>query len=232
MGNQVKGRNVIVSMQVDGDYFPIFCAKSAVYDYPQEAIEVTHINSGASREYVPGMNSGTLNCTGITTLNNTGSRISINYLLQQAIRRMIWPLRIVQTDDDGGVLVTFLNGFVTNTNLSRDVASYSQSSVTFQITGTPSFSEIIPSPVEPVCEIADPLYMILAEGETTVQSDLLIGAEFTILWLTREGLGFDQTGGSPGNRQFNHNEGTGVITFEIPGSPGGESLSIGYKVVN
>lgn len=232
MGNLVKGRNVIVSMQVDGDWFPIFCAKSSVYDYPQESIEVTHVNSGASREYVPGMNSGTLNCTGITSLNNDGSRISINYLLQQAIRRMVWPLRIVQTDDDGNIFVTFLSGFVINTNISREVAAYSQSSVTFQITGIPTFSEIIPSPVEPVCEIADPLYLILAEGEMSIQDDLLIGTGYTILWVTREGLGYDQVGGSPGNRQFRYNQGTGVIDFQDAGNPGGESISIGYKLIN
>lgn len=231
MGNLVKSRNTIVSMQVDGDWFPIFCAKSAIYNYPQEPIEVTNVNSGASREYVPGMNSGTLNCTGITSLNNDGGKISINYLLQQAIRRTIWPLRMLETDDDGNILITFLRGFVIDTNKSRDVASYSQSSVTFQLTGTPTFSEVIPSPVEPVCEIADPIYEVLAEGQAVIHSDLLVGSGITILWVTREGLGFDETSGSPGNRTFNYNSATGNISFQIEGAPGGELISIGYKVV-
>lgn len=230
MGNLVQGRNVLVSMFITDDYYPVFCAKSASLDIPQEELEVTHVNSGSWRQYIQSMNSGTLNVSGITTLDNSNGRVSITYLMQQSIRRQSFSLRVMLTDDDGNVLLITFPGFITNTSLSKDIGSYSGSNVTFRINGIPEFSEIIPPPEPPVCEVEDTLYLTLEEGEHIVQSDSLQG-DYTVLWVTREGLGHDQALGSAGNRQFLYHPIVGNIEFSplVPGNPGGEAIAVGYK---
>lgn len=238
MANKVLSKNVVFAMKIDDTFYPIFCAKSCEWPLDQDEIEITSVPSGSNREYVPGMSNSTITATGITELNNDEGRISINYLMQQAIRRTIHELRVLQTDQEGNQLAATFRGFVINTTLSKEPATYSQSSVTFRITGAITFSEIIPSPGDPICEVQIPLYIVGTEGGTQVQSSFLrteTGITKTILEVQREGLGFDETTGTPGNRQFVYSaDGTfGYITFSTgnPFNPGNEVVYILYKTV-
>ena len=54
----------------------------------QDEIEVTSINSGSSREYLPGTANGMLTVGGLSPIDNTEGKISIFYLLQQGIRQI------------------------------------------------------------------------------------------------------------------------------------------------
>lgn len=218
-------------MLIDGIYYPIFCAKTGELVLDQDEIEVTSINSGAFREYIPGLNSGTFTATGITELDNTAGHISVTYLMQQAIRRVIQSLKTQLTDDDGNVLLITYNAFVTNTTLSKQTGSYSQSAVTMRLTGGMTFSTIIPPPVIITCEVQTPLYLTLAEGDLTVSDALLLNPQAQILALAREGLQYSEVVSSPGGREFTYDNTTGVITFSVPGNPGGEGIDILYQIL-
>lgn len=217
-------------MLVDGVYYPIFCAKSGELVLEQDEIEVTYINSGSFRDFIPGLNGGTFTATGITSLDNSESKISITYLMQQAIRRVIWPLRTLLTDDDGGTLQITYNAFVTNTTLSKQTGSYSQSSVVFRITGAIEFSSVITPPVAPICQVQDTLNLTLAEDATTIVSATLIDPNTVILAVFREGTEYYQVPSSPGNRQYSIDITTGTITFQSPGNPGGEGVEVVWQI--
>lgn len=230
---KVLGRNVLAEIEIASVFYPIFCAKNVSFVLEQDEIETTHINSGPYREYVPGVANSTLQCSGITTTDNTNGRISIFYLMQTSVRRTIHSMRLKCTNQDGGIKIISFNAFVRNTSISGDRTVFSQSDITFRVTGGLTFSDVIPTPEEPVCELADPLYLTMAEGETSVQDNLLISPDITILEVQREGLGYDQTNGSPGNRQFNYDETTGTISFR-PSNPalaGGETIYVLYKQI-
>lgn len=236
--NKVLSKNVVFAMKVDDVFYPIFCAKSCQWPVDQDEIEITSVPSGANREYVPGMSNSTISATGITELNNNNDRISINYLTQQAIRRTIHELRVLQTDNDGNALSATFLGFVINTTLTKEQGTYSGSSVTFRITGAITYSDIIPGPGEPICEVQAPLYITGTEGEIMVQASFLkteAGITKTILEVQREGTGFDETTGTPANREFKYTaDGSfGYITFNTdnPFNPGGETVYILYKTV-
>lgn len=238
MANTVTGLNVVTQMLVEGVWYPIFCGKSAELTLNQDELEVTHVNSGISREYVPGMSNATLSVAGVTILDNTESRISNLYLMQNAIRRSINSYRVLYTDQDGDQITATFSAFWTSGSITRDVTSFSQSNVTMRITGDITFSTPITPPVPPSCEVEDPIITTLAEGANTVVSALLIpgvGETITILHVTRSGMTHYETSGTPGSLEFAYDDTTGTISFDPanPGNPAApdlEPVSIEYKI--
>lgn len=223
--NTIKGKNIVCSLLSGSTYYPIFCGKSAEFNVNQDEIEVTSVNSGSSREYVPGMMNATLSMTGVTTLDNTNGRISVLYLMQQSIRRATHDVIITLTDDTGADVVISFNAIITATGFTRDVASYSQCSVNFRITGDVGFDTII---TPPVAENVYSFTLDCVEGEISVSDVLLAGVE--ILQVARTGITHNETTGTPVGRQFKYTSGTGTITFDasIPFNSG-EDVYIEWK---
>lgn len=238
MANRILGRNVVTEMLVDGVYYPIFCGKSAELTLNQDEIEVTHVNSAISREYVPGMSNATLNISGVSILDNTESRISNVYLMQEAIRRSINTYRMRFTDQDGDTGSITFSAFWTTGSISRDVVAWSQSTVTMRITGELTFGSVVVPPSPPACEVEDTIYTVLAEGAVSVQSALLIpgvGETITILHVSRSGVTHYETTGTPGNLEFKYDSSLGTITFDAsnpgnPAMPDLEPVSVEYKI--
>ena len=224
--NTVKGKNIVISMLSGGLYYPIFCTKTADFTVNQDEIEMTTINSGSSREYTAGMMNASLTVTGVTTLDNTNSRVSVNYLEQQAIRRTTQSFAITMTDDDGNDLVRLFDGIIISTNFNRDVSSYSQSSVTIRVTGGITYDTVVTPPVP---EVVYSDYFACVEGETSISDASLIGVD--ILQVARSGDTHEETGGVPGNHQFKYTTGTGTIGFDvnIPFNDG-EVIYVEWKV--
>lgn len=237
MANQVLGKNFKTEILIDGVYNPIFCGKSAELTVNQDEIEVTHVNSGISREYVPGMSNSTISFAGVTVLDNTEGRISWEYMVQSAIRRSINTYRITLTDQDSDTRQITFDAFWTTGSLTRDITAWSQSSTALRITGDITFGAVAPPPPSS-CEIQDPIYTTLAEGATSVVSALLVpgvGETITILHVTRSGQTHYETGGTPGSLEFLYTSGTGTIDFDPanPGNPAApdlEPVSIEYKI--
>jgi hypothetical protein len=231
VSNTVKGRNVVVAMEIDSIYYPVFCAKAAEFVIDQEEIEVTSVNSTSDREYVGGMSSGLLTMTGVTTVDNTNDRVSILYLMQQAIRRVIRPYKITMTADNTTVKVITFDGLIRTTGISRETNGYSNSNLTVRVTGAIGINDLIAPPEPPACEIEDTIYIDAVAGETSVSDPLLEQDDVVILWASREGQIFEQVVGTPGNAQFSFNGATGTISFD-PSNPlnDGEVIAISYKI--
>jgi hypothetical protein len=223
--NTIRGKNIVCSMLVDSTYYPIFCAKTAEFNINQDEIETTSVNSGSSREYVPGMMNATLSMTGVTTLDNTNSRISVLYLMQQSIRRQVRDLIITLTDDDANDIVISFQAIIVATGFTRDVASYSQCSVNFRVTGDIGFDSII---VPPTPETVYSDYYGITAGISTLTVTDLIGVE--ILMVARSGSVHEEITGTPTGRQFAFNGTTGTLTFDasIPFNTG-EDVYVEWK---
>lgn len=231
----VLGKNVIAYMKVGDTFFPIFCATVNEFNSDQDEIETTHVNSGPNREFVPGMGGATLSVTGITAAIND-SRVAITYLVQQSVRRLIHTLRLIITDQvlptPNAVVMTF-QAFIRTTGISSPKSAFSTGNATFRITGGIQYDTVIPEPEVPACEVQDPLYLEFPDGDTSVQDDTLIqvsGQVITILEVQREGTGFDQTSGTPGNRQFKYDSTLGTISFATSNPSNGETVYVLYKI--
>lgn len=234
MSNKVLGSGVTTYMEIDSVFYPVFCAKTASLTTNQDELEVTSVASSRDREYIPGMRNATLNCTGVTTSDNSNSRVSLLYLMQPAVIGTTFPMRMTFTDKDANVVNITFSAFITSTNVDRALGgAFSQSSITMRITGGLTFGEPIDPPAEPVCEIQDPLYLDMAEGETSVSDVLLEADGVVILEVQRTGTGHDETTGTPGNREFKFTAGTGTIGFDAtnPANSGGETIYVLYKIV-
>ena len=228
--NTVKGKNTIVEMEVSSVFYPIFCCKSFEFVQNQEVIEITSVNSPLSREYEPGMATGTLNVAGVTIRNNTGGRISILYLIQESIRRAVQSMRITLTDDDGGISYLTFTALITSNTLSRQFGAYSQSVTGFVITGTPLLSDVI-SPPTACSTTQTPLYIDVVLGASSVHSALLEAAGVVILTVARSGVVYNKVPGTPGNFEYRFGGvGVGTIVFStlIPFETG-EVIYILYR---
>lgn len=236
MANQVLGKNVVVTMKIGAVFYPIFCGKAKDFPLEQDEIEVTHVNSGSAREYVPGMSNFLLNISGITVLDNTENRVSILYLMQQAIRRSINTYRLLFTDQDGDTAYILFDAFIRNAIPSGDVTQWSQSSVTLRVTGEIEFGTTVPPPVTPTCEQEPTIYTDLPDGVLYVQDALLIpgvGETITILHVSRSGTTYYESAGTPGNLEFQYNSTLGRIIFQVAGNPAApdlEPVSVEYKI--
>ena len=219
MNRLIKGSGMVAELLVSGDYVPIFCAKDCTLSVSQDEIEVTSINSGSSREYLPGMANGMLTVGGLSPIDNTEGKISIFYLLQQGIRQSVKDWRVTFTADDGtGIAATF-KGFIRSDEISKQGFAYTQSSTQIRITGNISLGEIVDPPAFNYDILSD--YWTTTNGVNYVSlsaasavSAYIFGATDSILQVDVEGTQFDViTTGSPGNRECKLNTMTYVLTF-------------------
>ncbi len=229
--NKVLGRRTYVELLVDGLWYLIFCAKTASLDLNQDEIEVTSVDSGSDREFEPGMSDATITCSGITVLDNSEGQISVFYLLTDVIRRNMQTVRMRFIDKDGDTNQILCTCMIKTLGITKDVVSYSQSSVTFRVSG--GFTQgSVPPPSEPVCDIQPTLYKTLPEGATSVSDALLAQAGVVLLTVARETSVYSETTGTPTGTQWKGTLGTGTIGFDttMPGNPGGEAIVIVYKI--
>ncbi len=232
MSNIVQGKNVIVSLFYDGEYYPIFCAKTMALTQTQDVFEVTSVNSGNDREYEPGMTTTTLDVSGVTTLDNVGGKISILYLMQLAQRRAIQELRVRLTDNNGDQKDVTFDAIITSNSFDKTLGGgLSNSNTSFTVTGPITIDDPVGPPAPIV--VQDPLYIDGVEGQYTVSDPLLEAAGVEILEVQREGIGHDPTSGTPGNRQFKFTGGTGngIIEFDSsnPFNSGPEVVYVLYQ---
>lgn len=237
MSKLIKGKNMIAQVNIDDVWYPVFCAKTVEFTNEQDEIETTSINSGISREYIPGMNNATMTVTGVAQMIND-TKVGVVYLLQESIRRTMLDMRIYMTDEEGTIRQLTFDAFVKSLSMTRERATYAQSSATFRISGPIGISTPIAPPTPPSCEVQDTIYEDLAEGATSVQNDDLIQGDdetIKIISVSRSGGTYYQTTGTPGSEEFFYNETTGTISFDPlnpgnPASPDLEPVSIEYKI--
>lgn len=230
--NRVQGKNIIIYLLYDGQYYPVFCAKSATLIQEQEDIEITSVNSGNDREFEPGMTVTKLDVAGVTTLNNSYSRISVLYLMQLSVRRTTQSLKIYLVDNNGAEIQITFDAIITSNSFTKDLGgAFSQSATSFKVTGPITITTPIDPPGAEV--VKDPLYIDCVAGESSVHHDLLEQDNVTILHVDRSGTGHTETNGTPGNLEFKFTggAGNGDISFDTTNPfNAGEVIYVLYKI--
>lgn len=231
MSNLIEGTDVLGQMKIDGIYYDIFCAKSVSLRFNQDEIEVTSVNSTRGREFVPGMYDFTMSCTGVSEIDNSEDRISILYLLQEAIRGQTHDLRIHLTNQDGDQKAITFSGFMRTSGFIGEAVGFSNCDVDFRITGVVDLGDPIDEPEPPACEMEDTIYIDCVEGEYSVHSDLLEQDGVVILGVARTGAVHYYTSGTPTSLQFTHDLPNGDIIFSsLLTFNAGEWVRVQYKI--
>lgn len=218
--NTIKGKNMVFSIYVDDNYYPVFCSKDIEFTVNQDEIETTSVNSGNYREFEPGMTNATLSASGVATLDNTNQRVSPLYLMQNTPRRTIWDCIITYTDDDGDDIVVDFSAFVVSINTTRQRSGYTQCSVNMRVTGGIGFDEIILPPVAPTTEVYSDYWattngLNYITGASAIHTYTLDSDTDEILEVSMEGIQYDVVSGTPtaGTRTCQFNASNDRIIF-------------------
>ena len=231
MADPILGRNAILEIKVDDDYYPVLCAIDFTFTTEPEFITKTGPTSGLYREFAKRIEGWGVSLTGLTKILNSES-ISWFYMLQTAVRRAPQLIRITFEDDDMNTIAISGTALIGAQSITGPVGDFSRATVEFRGTGRYTISDTILSPEELPCEVESTLYKTLAEGATSVTDALLTTADAEIISVTRSGQTHSYTAGTPGSLEFAVNYGTGVVSFDStnPGNPGGEFVTIIYRI--
>lgn len=223
MGNKVQGKNIGGYLLISGTYYPIFCGKTLRFNRKWDEIETTNINSGGDRDYEAGMGSATMEVTGVTVLDNSENRVSINYLMQLGSARQKRDWKITMTDDDGDLVVHTFTGIIVDASFDKTIPGYSTSYLTVRICGAVTQTTVQPTGAA---------YEILSDYWDTVNGQTYIsgassgeydGTNYTlsattdtILMVDLEGTGYDLVSGTPtiGERECYFN--TSPVRVQFP----------------
>jgi hypothetical protein len=223
-GKVVKGSNMIASIKVSGQYYPVFCAKSCSFEMTNEIINRTSVNDGLFTKRRIRRTEWSGSASGVLVTNNDGDRFSPFYLIQESVRRSSLEWQFEFTNLDGDVRTIEGEALIQNLPISGDVQSFVQCTV--NIIGTGAFvMDLSPSSIV-TDENVDSDYWNTTAGQyyisgLSVYNKTLQGK--TILAISREGTVYDPiTTGSPSNRTALFNSALGRITFDsnIPFNPG------------
>lgn len=214
MNEIVHGKDVNVEARVNGDYIAIGCAFSCSFEFENELIGKTDVNAGLSRKKRVRISDCRGSVQGVTTLNNSATRLTAFYFLQEAIRRTEQDLRFVFVDEVGNIRYIQCLFLVKSHQLTGESTGFSEFDLQLEGTGSPTIGTVDTS-TENICP-----ELFSDTWETVVDEFSISGlgqegrsfADGDILEVDREGLQYDFTAGTPGNREFGY-DGT-TITFE------------------
>ena len=223
-GGVVRGTQMIASIKVSGNYYPVFCAKSCSFEMTNEIINRTGVNDGLFPKRRIRRTEWSGSASGVLVTDNTADRYSPFYIMQESVRRSALEWQFEFTNLDGDIRTLEGEALVQNLPISGDVQSFVQCTV--NIIGTGAFTMDV-SPSSPTFdEDVDSDYWTTTSGQYAIQGLSVTGKSMvgkTILAIAREGTVYDPiTTGSPSNRTALFNSALGRITFDsnIPFNPG------------
>ena len=215
MNDIVLGRNVNVETLVDGNYIVVGCAVACAFEFENELIGKTEVNAGLFRKKRVRISDTRGSVEGLTTLENSTTRLTIFYFLQEAIRRTEQTLRFVFLDEGG--FTRYITGvfLIKTVNINSDVSAFSEFDLQLEGTGNVDIGVVLPpgsgsgddsgdSGAEFCPELFSD-YWETVEGETSISGLGTEGRSFAdqqVLEVDREGTEHELASGSPGNREY------------------------------
>lgn len=206
MPDVVHGKDVNVEALVDGNYIVIGCATSCSFEFENELIGKTDVNAGLNRKKRVRISDSRGSVQGLTTLNNTATRLTVFYFLQEAVRRGEIQMRFVFVDE--ALSTRYVSGLflVRNTTLNGDTSAFSEFDLQLEGTGGITIGTVNPVPDQFCPELFSDTWDT-TPGAISISGLGLGGLSFAgedILEVDREGLQFDYTAGTPVGRQFTY----------------------------
>lgn len=131
----IKGNDIIVEIQVDGTYLPVFCGIDCTFNHTTEMIEVSTVTSGVWKEFRPRSMQWSMDCAGLSKIDNTDGQIAYAYLIDPSVMMTALNVRMTFTDFDGNIFQITGQAYIPNSSISGPVDRFNQSAVTFQGTG-------------------------------------------------------------------------------------------------
>ncbi len=181
MANTVKAKNIQVYLKVDATYYPIFCGKTMRFSLEQDEVETTNVDSGSARAYEAGMSNALLEVSGVTTIDNSNSRISITYLQSISVRQQVQDWKITLTPDTGTAKNYTFRGVIRSTDFDKALPGYSQSNLVVRVSGNITIDTVDPPPTGEYTYHADWWDSVNAQNYVSGQSTgFTDGTQYTL----------------------------------------------------
>lgn len=225
----VQGRNVNVEALINDVWIVIGCAYACSFEFENELIGKTDVNAGLFRKKRVRISDTRGSVQGLTTLENSATRLTAFHFLQEAVRRTENDMRFVFEDDGGNTRYIQALFLVRSLQLTGDTSGFSEFDLQLEGTGNISIGTVDPVPDVQCPELFSDTWE-MAEGETSVSGPGLSGRSFTgadVLEVDREGTQYDYSATAPGNREYGY-DGT-EVSFENGAVEGGERVFVVWK---
>jgi predicted secreted protein len=206
MANIVLGKNVNVEALIGSAYMVIGCAVSCAFEFENELIGKTDVNAGLYRKKRVRISDNRGSVNGLVTLENTATRLSAFYFLQEAIVRSEQTMRFVFTDEGGETKYITGTFLVQSISITADVSAFAEFDLSLEGTGGVEIGTVEPPP-DVFCPELQSDTWETTEGGTSISGPGIGGKSYEgdeILVVFREGTQFDYTAGAPGNREYGY----------------------------
>jgi predicted secreted protein len=227
----IHGNDILLSIKIDTEYYPVLCAVDMTFNCSQEIILATSVDTGNFRKKrLRGLSDWNVSVSGLTKIDNTDGQVSFFYLLQQNVRGSEQEIQIMFTDADGNIQVIEGVVLIPDLSINGNVSSFGDVSVGFEGSGEFTIQEAVSDVASDICEELISDTWIMAEGESSISGLSPNGKSFAdkeILEVDVEGTQYDFTAGAPGNREYGYN-GTS-ISFEIAAPEFGQKIFVLWK---
>lgn len=184
----------------------IGCAVSCSFEFENELIGKTDVNAGLYKKKRVRISDNRGSVQGLTTLENSATKLSVLYFLQEAIVRAEQTLRFVFTDEGG--LTKYITGtyLVRAVALTADVSAFAEFDLQLEGTGGVEIGTVDP-PIDTLCPELQSDTWETTPGESSISGLGMEGKTYEgdeILVVFREGTQYDYTAGAPGNREYSY----------------------------
>jgi hypothetical protein len=215
MSDSVHGSDVVMYKKLDGNYRAIACAISCSFNFSNEIISKTDRNAGLFRKRRVRMSDCSGSVQGVTRLLNNDDTLSVFHFLEEGVRRRDGDYKYTFTALDGTSKILTMTAIIESVDIVNDFEGFSEYDIKVVATGGFEIDPLEPPATD---ENVNSDWWSTTPGASTIsglssrKSLSLVGK--TIIEVDREGLEHDETSGTPGNREFSFNSGTGVVSFD------------------
>ena len=215
MSDLVLGEDVIVYQLISGTYYPIGCATECSFRYKNELIYKTSVNSPGVREKVVRISDCNGSVSGLVKTTNVDSVVSIFWYLSQGVNRAVGTFKFEFTNQSGALRTIIMDAVVESIELRGSAdPGFSEFDLNFEGTSPIEMDIVSPPAIESGSQINSETYTISGGNYYIEHADLL---NVTIIEVDHEGIQFNETAGTPGNREFKYTPsigGKGRIEFD------------------
>lgn len=215
----IHGRDVLVSLKIDDEFYPVLCAIDMTFTCTQEVLLATSVGYGSWRKKrLRNLSEWNVSVSGLSKIDNVDGQVSFFYLLQQNVRGSEQMIQVMFSDSDDNVQVIEGVVLIPELSFNGNVSSFADASVTFEGTGPFEITEPVSEALSQVCEVIKSDTWETTPGEDEISGTGERGRSFAgkeILEVRREGIQLDYTSSTPGNREYRYN---GVSIFVDPTS--------------
>lgn len=225
--NVLKGRQGVLSVRIDGVFYPLLCAMEVAFQFDHEEVLKTDRNAGKFRKRMTRLCDWGFSLSGLTKIDDSDGQMSFFYMATQAVRGTEQYMRLRFTDDAGTIQNIYGYVLIKQGQLASVVGGFSTATFYFPGTGDYDLDNVAGFAPTDLYK----LYLTTTPGAFEV-SDADLDTATEIMQVRREDGVYTETSGTPAGRQFKFTNlvGSGKITFDstIVFNPG-EIVYVLYK---